>query len=163
MQQSHVKSSVGSYSAVRVVWAGTAEDVNSLSDLNPLPSLSSGELMQEKQKESAFWDYFLILRTAHEVVVSFGCWAKSNYIYSLEQRYIVWTRAAYWTVVTSLLRDICQQSLKSKHADINRNLETSDKMCISNYKQRSLHWHCFIQSKILVATVSKLPHLVSNQ
>lgn len=69
MQQSHVKSSVGPYSVVRVVWAGTVKDVNPLFDLNSLPSLLSGELMQEKQKESAFLDYFLILRTAHKVDV----------------------------------------------------------------------------------------------
>lgn len=95
MQRSHVKSSVGPYSGVQVVQADAVKGVKPPSDLNPLPSLSSGELMQEQQKESAFRDYFFILRTAHKVVVSFQCLGTNNYIYSLEQSYTIWTRATY--------------------------------------------------------------------
>lgn len=105
----------------------------------------------------------IILRTVHEVLVSFGCLGKNHYLYSSEQSYTLWTSAIYWMVVTSLLRDICPQNLKSTHADICRNLETLDKMYIPNSKQRSLHWHWFIQSKTSVATVSEGPRFASNQ
>lgn len=166
MQRSHVKSSVGPYRVVWMLRAGTVKGVNFPSALNPLPSLSNsfpGRLNAELA-ESAFWDYFLLLRTSRKVVVSFGCLGKNDYIYSLEQNYIVWTRATYWTVVTLLLRDICQQNLKSKHADINRNLETLDiKYALQSLSREVCIDTGLYKTKISVAMVSKWTNFASNQ
>lgn len=111
-----MKSSVGPYSAAWTVWAGTVKGVNPLSDLNPLHSLSSGEWMQEEQKESAYWDYFLILRTAHKVVISSGILEKNSYIYSSEFCHL--NQSYLLNCCHMLHQDICQQNLKSKQAGI---------------------------------------------